>query len=145
MTHPSLFLSFLLDLQDSSLANGHAHSGRDFLRKQMRGELFTPQQLEVLDFVFDPDIYPTPDTNKPAQVRAERVGLRSRANDVPLPKSSPACLPAPLDPCPTSPLTPCPVGTLALTPGLCELTLLLTRCLCVLCSVALGRGGGGVK
>lgn len=68
---------FCLDLQDSSLANGHAHSGRDFLRKQMRGELFTPQQLEVLDCVFDPDIFPSPDTNKPAQVRAERAGLRS--------------------------------------------------------------------
>uniref|UniRef100_A0A3B4DCM2 Paired domain-containing protein n=1 Tax=Pygocentrus nattereri TaxID=42514 RepID=A0A3B4DCM2_PYGNA len=54
------------NLQDSSLANGHAHSGRDFLRKQMRGELFTPQQLEVLDRVFDrqpyPDLYPIPDT-----------------------------------------------------------------------------------
>uniref|UniRef100_A0A3B1KLV1 Paired box 5 n=1 Tax=Astyanax mexicanus TaxID=7994 RepID=A0A3B1KLV1_ASTMX len=64
------------NLQDSSLANGHAHSGRDFLRKQMRGELFTPQQLEVLDRVFDrqpyPDLYPTPDSinnnhGKPAQ------------------------------------------------------------------------------
>ncbi|XP_026059824.1 paired box protein Pax-5 isoform X4 [Carassius auratus] len=54
-------------LQDSPLANGHAHSGRDFLRKQMRGELFTPQQLEVLDHVFDrqpyPDIYPVPDSS----------------------------------------------------------------------------------
>lgn len=76
--NPSINLLFPLDLQDSSLANGHAHSGRDFLRKQMRGELFTPQQLEVLDCVFDPDIYPTPDTNKPAQVRAERVGLHSQ-------------------------------------------------------------------
>ncbi|XP_035386124.1 paired box protein Pax-5 isoform X4 [Electrophorus electricus] len=38
------------NLQDSSLANGHAHSGRDFLRKQMRGELFTPQQLETSDY-----------------------------------------------------------------------------------------------
>ncbi|XP_067297849.1 paired box protein Pax-5 isoform X3 [Pseudorasbora parva] len=37
-------------LQDSPLANGHAHSGRDFLRKQMRGELFTPQQLETSDY-----------------------------------------------------------------------------------------------
>lgn len=73
-------LLFLLDLQESSLANGHAHTGRDFLRKQMRGELFTPQQLEVLDFVFDPDIYPTLDTNKPTQVRVERVGLHSWAN-----------------------------------------------------------------
>ncbi|KAL7841184.1 hypothetical protein SRHO_G00248750 [Serrasalmus rhombeus] len=69
------------NLQDSSLANGHAHSGRDFLRKQMRGELFTPQQLEVLDRVFDrqpyPDLYPIPDTannGKPAQVRAEGAG-----------------------------------------------------------------------
>ncbi|XP_051744692.1 paired box protein Pax-5 isoform X10 [Ctenopharyngodon idella] len=39
-----------LALQDSPLANGHAHSGRDFLRKQMRGELFTPQQLETSDY-----------------------------------------------------------------------------------------------
>uniref|UniRef100_UPI003D9AB22A paired box protein Pax-5 n=1 Tax=Danio rerio TaxID=7955 RepID=UPI003D9AB22A len=37
-------------LQDSPLANGHSHSGRDFLRKQMRGELFTPQQLETSDY-----------------------------------------------------------------------------------------------
>ncbi|XP_032395666.1 paired box protein Pax-5 isoform X1 [Etheostoma spectabile] len=40
-------------LQDSPLANGHGHSGRDFLRKQMRGELFSPQQIEVLDHPFD--------------------------------------------------------------------------------------------
>ncbi|XP_051994036.1 paired box protein Pax-5-like isoform X3 [Xyrauchen texanus] len=38
------------NLQDSPLANGHTHSGRDFLRKQMRGELFTPQQLETSDY-----------------------------------------------------------------------------------------------
>lgn len=37
-------------LQDSPLANGHGHSGRDFLRKQMRGDLFTPQQLETPDY-----------------------------------------------------------------------------------------------
>ncbi|XP_035274185.1 paired box protein Pax-5-like isoform X3 [Anguilla anguilla] len=37
-------------LQESSLLNGHAHMGRDFLRKQMRGELFTPQQLEATDY-----------------------------------------------------------------------------------------------
>uniref|UniRef100_A0A3Q3EBX5 Paired box 5 n=1 Tax=Labrus bergylta TaxID=56723 RepID=A0A3Q3EBX5_9LABR len=40
-------------LQESPLANGHSHSGRDFLRKQMRGELFSPQQIEVLDRLFD--------------------------------------------------------------------------------------------
>uniref|UniRef100_A0A8C9W018 Paired box 5 n=1 Tax=Scleropages formosus TaxID=113540 RepID=A0A8C9W018_SCLFO len=36
-------------LQESTLANGHSHPGRDFLRKQMRGDLFAPQQLEVPD------------------------------------------------------------------------------------------------
>ncbi|KAA0722381.1 Paired box protein [Triplophysa tibetana] len=58
-------------LHDSPLANGHGHSGRDFLRKQMRGDLFTPQQLEVLDHVFDrqpyPEIHPDNISNKPAQ------------------------------------------------------------------------------
>ncbi|XP_034389849.1 paired box protein Pax-5 isoform X3 [Cyclopterus lumpus] len=37
-------------LQESPLANGHAHGGRDFLRKQMRGELFSPQQIETSDY-----------------------------------------------------------------------------------------------
>uniref|UniRef100_A0AAZ3RVK3 Paired domain-containing protein n=1 Tax=Oncorhynchus tshawytscha TaxID=74940 RepID=A0AAZ3RVK3_ONCTS len=35
-------------LQESPLANGHGPGGRDFLRKQMRGDLFSPQQIEVL-------------------------------------------------------------------------------------------------
>nr|AAC34300.1 transcription factor [Takifugu rubripes] len=38
------------ELQESPLANGHGHSGRDFLRKQMRGELFSPQQIETSDY-----------------------------------------------------------------------------------------------
>ncbi|KAK5621562.1 Paired box protein Pax-5 [Crenichthys baileyi] len=37
-------------LQESPLANGHGQSGRDFLRKQMRGELFSPQQIETSDY-----------------------------------------------------------------------------------------------
>ncbi|KAM9315336.1 paired box protein Pax-5 isoform 2-T2 [Pholidichthys leucotaenia] len=37
-------------LPESPLANGHSHSGRDFLRKQMRGELFSPQQIETSDY-----------------------------------------------------------------------------------------------
>ncbi|KAK9540155.1 hypothetical protein VZT92_002624 [Zoarces viviparus] len=37
-------------LQESPLANGHGHGGRDFLRKQMRGELFSPQQIETSDY-----------------------------------------------------------------------------------------------
>uniref|UniRef100_A0A4W6BRZ4 Paired box 5 n=1 Tax=Lates calcarifer TaxID=8187 RepID=A0A4W6BRZ4_LATCA len=47
-------------LQESPLANGHGHSGRDFLRKQMRGELFSPQQIEVLDRLFDRHSFSTP-------------------------------------------------------------------------------------
>uniref|UniRef100_A0A8C5I8N5 Paired domain-containing protein n=1 Tax=Gouania willdenowi TaxID=441366 RepID=A0A8C5I8N5_GOUWI len=43
-------------LQESPLANGHGHSGRDFLRKQMRGELFSPQQIEVIKHLFDTQI-----------------------------------------------------------------------------------------
>lgn len=46
-------LHFCAGLQESPLANGHGHSGRDFLRKQMRGELFSPQQIEVLDRLID--------------------------------------------------------------------------------------------
>ncbi|XP_023668328.1 paired box protein Pax-5-like isoform X3 [Paramormyrops kingsleyae] len=37
-------------LQESTLANGNSHPGRDFLRKQMRGELFAPPQLETADY-----------------------------------------------------------------------------------------------
>ncbi|KAM8843515.1 paired box protein Pax-5 [Synchiropus splendidus] len=37
-------------MQESPLANGHSHSGRDFLRKQMRGELFSQQQIETSDY-----------------------------------------------------------------------------------------------
>ncbi|XP_051940225.1 paired box protein Pax-5 isoform X5 [Hippocampus zosterae] len=37
-------------VQESPLANGHSHNGRDFLRKQMRGELFSPQQIESSDY-----------------------------------------------------------------------------------------------
>ncbi|KAG7486943.1 paired box protein Pax-5 isoform X3 [Solea senegalensis] len=37
-------------MPESPLANGHGHSGRDFLRKQMRGELFSPQQIETSDY-----------------------------------------------------------------------------------------------
>ncbi|XP_077575550.1 paired box protein Pax-5 isoform X1 [Stigmatopora nigra] len=61
-------------LQESPLANGHSHNGRDFLRKQMRGELFSPQQIEVLDRLFDrqpscpiqssSDLYASPDPGK---------------------------------------------------------------------------------
>ncbi|XP_035494495.1 paired box protein Pax-5 isoform X2 [Scophthalmus maximus] len=67
-------------LQESPLANGHGHSGRDFLRKQMRGELFSPQQIEVLDRLFDrqpscpsqssSDLYVSPDSGKTSDYSA---------------------------------------------------------------------------
>lgn len=68
------FCLLAVGLQESPLANGHSHSGRDFLRKQMRGELFSPQQIEVLDRLFDrqpscpiqssSDLYVSPDSGK---------------------------------------------------------------------------------
>ncbi|XP_039614225.1 paired box protein Pax-5 isoform X2 [Polypterus senegalus] len=58
-------------LQESPIPNGHSHPGRDFLRKQMRGDLFTQQQLEVLDRVFErqqyTDIFTTTEPIKPEQ------------------------------------------------------------------------------
>ncbi|XP_068177748.1 paired box protein Pax-5 isoform X1 [Antennarius striatus] len=67
-------------LQESPLANGHSHTGRDFLRKQMRGELFSPQQIEVLDRLFDrqppcpiqssSDLYVSPDAGKTSEYSA---------------------------------------------------------------------------
>lgn len=53
------------------MPNGHSLGGRDFLRKQMRGDLFTQQQLEVLDRVFErqhySDIFTTTEPIKPEQ------------------------------------------------------------------------------
>lgn len=78
-SHFSVSLNFFLPfsfvgLQESPLSNGHGHSGRDFLRKQMRGELFSPQQIEVLDRLFErqppcpiqssSDLYVSPDSGK---------------------------------------------------------------------------------
>ncbi|XP_028258392.1 paired box protein Pax-5 isoform X1 [Parambassis ranga] len=67
-------------LQESPLANGHGHGGRDFLRKQMRGELFSPQQIEVLDRLFErqpscpiqssSDLYVSPDSGKTSDYSA---------------------------------------------------------------------------
>lgn len=62
-------------IQESPVPNGHSLPGRDFLRKQMRGDLFTQQQLEVLDRVFErqhySDIFTTTEPIKPEQVRPQ--------------------------------------------------------------------------
>ncbi|OXB83672.1 UNVERIFIED_CONTAM: hypothetical protein H355_015320 [Colinus virginianus] len=58
-------------IQEPPVPNGHSLPGRDFLRKQMRGDLFTQQQLEVLDRVFErqhySDIFTTTEPIKPEQ------------------------------------------------------------------------------
>lgn len=72
-THPSS-LMLIQGIQESPVPNGHSLPGRDFLRKQMRGDLFTQQQLEVLDRVFErqhySDIFTTTEPIKPEQVRS---------------------------------------------------------------------------
>ncbi|NWZ64131.1 PAX5 protein, partial [Acrocephalus arundinaceus] len=70
-THFSSSLSSLKGIQESPVPNGHSLPSRDFLRKQMRGDLFTQQQLEVLDRVFErqhySDIFTTTEPIKPEQ------------------------------------------------------------------------------
>lgn len=71
-TYSPSSLSSLKGIQESPVPNGHSLPGRDFLRKQMRGDLFTQQQLEVLDRVFErqhySDIFTTTEPIKPEQV-----------------------------------------------------------------------------
>ncbi|XP_054143564.1 paired box protein Pax-5 isoform X6 [Melozone crissalis] len=63
--------SHSIGIQESPVPNGHSLPSRDFLRKQMRGDLFTQQQLEVLDRVFErqhySDIFTTTEPIKPEQ------------------------------------------------------------------------------
>ncbi|XP_072445745.1 paired box protein Pax-5 isoform X2 [Chiloscyllium punctatum] len=71
--------------QENPMHNGHSHPSRDFLRKQMRGELFTQQQLEVLDRVFErqhySDIFTTTEQIKSEQV-VEVMGLEGAIEGV---------------------------------------------------------------
>ncbi|PKU39210.1 paired box protein pax-5 isoform x1 [Limosa lapponica baueri] len=68
---PSGLVTAASGIQESPVPNGHSLPGRDFLRKQMRGDLFTQQQLEVLDRVFErqhySDIFTTTEPIKPEQ------------------------------------------------------------------------------
>ncbi|CAH6790337.1 Pax5 [Phodopus roborovskii] len=70
-TYPFSLMLFK-GIQESPVPNGHSLPGRDFLRKQMRGDLFTQQQLEVLDRVFErqhySDIFTTTEPIKPEQM-----------------------------------------------------------------------------
>ncbi|XP_041042176.1 paired box protein Pax-5 isoform X1 [Carcharodon carcharias] len=77
--------------QENPMHNGHSHPSRDFLRKQMRGELFTQQQLEVLDRVFErqhySDIFTTTEQIKSEQ-NAEYSTMASLAGGLEDMKSS---------------------------------------------------------
>ncbi|XP_032873767.1 paired box protein Pax-5 isoform X3 [Amblyraja radiata] len=76
---------------ENPMHNGHSHPSRDFLRKQMRGELFTQQQLEVLDRVFErqhySDIFTTTEQIKSEQ-NAEYSAMASLAGGLEDMKSS---------------------------------------------------------
>lgn len=62
------------DVSEGSVPNGDSQSSVDSLRKHLRGDTFTQQQLEALDRVFErpsyPDVFQTSEHIKSEQVRA---------------------------------------------------------------------------
>ena len=69
---PSLFLALFLDGSDGSGPGSDSQGSVESLRKHLRADAFTQQQLEALDRVFErpsyPDVFPTSDHVKPEQV-----------------------------------------------------------------------------
>lgn len=63
----------LLDVSEGSVPNGDSQSGVDSLRKHLRADTFTQQQLEALDRVFErpsyPDVFQASEHIKSEQVR----------------------------------------------------------------------------
>ena len=63
------------DVSEGSVPNGDSQSSVDSLRKHLRGDTFTQQQLEALDRVFErpsyPDVFQTSEHIKSEQVRAQ--------------------------------------------------------------------------
>lgn len=63
------------DVSEGSVPNGDSQSGVDSLRKHLRADTFTQQQLEALDRVFErpsyPDVFQASEHIKSEQVRAE--------------------------------------------------------------------------
>lgn len=61
------------DVSEGSVPNGDSQSSVDTLRKHLRGDTFTQQQLEALDRVFErpsyPDVFQTSEHIKSEQVR----------------------------------------------------------------------------
>lgn len=69
---PSLFLPLFLDGSDGSGPGSDSQGSVESLRKHLRADAFTQQQLEALDRVFErpsyPDVFPTSEHVKPEQV-----------------------------------------------------------------------------
>lgn len=63
------------DVSEGSVPNGDSQSGVDSLRKHLRADTFTQQQLEALDRVFErpsyPDVFQASEHIKSEQVREE--------------------------------------------------------------------------
>lgn len=71
----------LPDVSEGSVPNGDSQSGVDSLRKHLRADTFTQQQLEALDRVFErpsyPDVFQASEHIKSEQVRKALPGCRS--------------------------------------------------------------------
>lgn len=69
------------DVSEGSVPNGDSQSGVDSLRKHLRADTFTQQQLEALDRVFErpsyPDVFQASEHIKSEQVRKALPGCRS--------------------------------------------------------------------
>lgn len=70
------------DVSEGSVPNGDSQSGVDSLRKHLRADTFTQQQLEALDRVFErpsyPDVFQASEHIKSEQVRKALSACRSR-------------------------------------------------------------------
>lgn len=67
-------------VSEGSVHNGDSQSGVDSLRKHLRADTFTQQQLEALDRVFErpsyPDVFQASEHIKSEQVRKELSAWR---------------------------------------------------------------------
>lgn len=87
------------DVSEGSVPNGDSQSSVDTLRKHLRGDTFTQQQLEALDRVFErpsyPDVFQTSEHIKSEQVRVwpGNGDPQNDGREIPSPKSlSPSSL-----------------------------------------------------